>query len=279
LTNRPSFDRKYIFSELDRLSQTITNHIAIFVIGGLALINYELKDATKDIDVVVLSHQDLNSLAHSLTTENYHSIENFMLTKPYEEMEISKIMENSDGFRWDIFQKTICGKLIFSVNMVSRSTVFYTKNKFELRLASKEDIFLFKGITEREADLDDMRLLAETGLNWKVIKDECAYQTDSTGRLWEDALLQNLIDLRKTYRIRSPIEKELRNICVEKMGQNAVLASIRKGNVTIKNISQDSKLPSSFVREITENMERKGLVVINRKYRPYNFSLSVPKNS
>jgi hypothetical protein len=272
LTTRPSFNRDYIFSELDKLSQRTADGTVVFVIGGLALINYGLKNATKDIDVVVMSSKDLNNLVESLVSENYHSPENYVLTRPYEEMEISRIMENSAGFRWDIFVRTICGRLVFSENMASRATTFYSKNKLELKMASREDIFLFKGITEREADLDDMRLIAESSLNWQVVRDECIYQSDHSGRLWEDALVQRLIDLRAKYGIRSPIEKELKGVCVEKMSQETVLLSLSKGNRTVKGISRDSKLPISFVRKITESMQEKGLVIVDKTRRPYIYS-------
>jgi len=49
--------------------------------------------------------------------------------------------------------------------MASRATDFYSKKLLKVTLASKEDIFLFKGITEREADPEDIRLLAESGLD------------------------------------------------------------------------------------------------------------------
>ena len=87
-----------------------------------------------------------------------------------------------------------------------------------MTIASKEDVFLFKGITEREADLNDIRLLVESGIDWQVVKEECRYQSDISGKLWEDALVQNLIDLRTKYKIKSPIEKELSKLCEEKDG-------------------------------------------------------------
>ncbi|MDP6155916.1 MAG: hypothetical protein QF682_07245 [Candidatus Thermoplasmatota archaeon] len=42
---------------------------------------------------------------------------------------------------------------------------------------SPEDLFLFKSITERELDLDDMRILVESGVNWDVIFHECQKQS------------------------------------------------------------------------------------------------------
>lgn len=273
MTKMPSFDKDYIISQLDKLSTRINCPSQIFVIGGLALISYGLKEATKDVDVVVSSLEDLRTLIDSLKSIDYAELEGPSVYSPYKEMEISVVMENADGFRWDIFHKKICNRLLFSENMASRVVEFYSKGSLKLSLASKEDIFLFKGITEREADLDDMRLLAESGLDWLVVKNECIYQSNYSGRLWEDALVQKLIDLRERYGIRSPIEKELRIICVEKMGQNAVLGSILKGNITIKSISEDTKLSNSFVREIIGNINRKGLITINKTNRPYTFSL------
>jgi hypothetical protein len=66
LTKRPSFDRGYILSQLDKLSTRINIPSQIFIIGGHALINYGLKEATKDIDVVVSSLEDLRTLIDSL---------------------------------------------------------------------------------------------------------------------------------------------------------------------------------------------------------------------
>ena len=273
MTKRPSFDRKYILAELDKLSSKIVIPTQIFIIGGLALISYGLKEATKDVDVVVLNLKDLDILIKSLATIDYHVLENSLVSKPYEKMEISKIMENDDGFRWDIFYRTICNRMSFSENMASRATKFYSRNNLVLSIASKEDIFLFKGITEREADLDDMRLLAESGLDWHVIKNECVYQSNTSGRLWEDALLQNLIDLRERYNIRSPIEKELRKIAEEKLSEDIIVKAIAAGLATIKSISQAKNLPYYLVREYARKMEEKGFLKFDKTSRPYKLLL------
>jgi hypothetical protein len=258
---------------LDKLSAIIVVPTQFFIIGGLALISYGLKEATKDIDVVVLRRQDLDTLIKSLASIEYHTLENSVISRPYEKMKMSKIMENNEGFRWDIFYRTICNRLVFSDNMAARATEFYSKGKIMLRIASKEDIFLFKGITEREADLDDMRLLAESGLNWQVIKTECRYQSNSSGRLWEDALLQNLIDLKERHKIRSPIEKDLQKIVEEKLGEDFLVKSIAAGLTTIKSISQAKNLPEHLVRDCARKMEEKGLLKFDKTSHPYKLSL------
>jgi len=275
---RPSFDKKYILSELDKLSEEISIPVKLFIIGGLALIHFGLKDATKDIDVVVLSESELNALIRALKRLGYTARSNLTISKPYKKMAASRILENRDGFRWDIFYRKVCGALTFSTGMISRATSFYSKKLLKVMLASKEDIFLFKGITEREADLGDMRLLAESDLNWKVIEQECRYQSGSSGMLWEYALLQNLITLRERYKIKSPIEKALQRVVEEKLIEDVLVQLIKQGCTTIKMIynnliSRNIDLPEYLIRKYIKRMEEKGLLKVDRSSRPYKLSL------
>lgn len=271
---RPSFSKEYILRELDKLSSKISIPVELFVIGGMGLIDFGLKEATKDIDVVVQSPRELNALADSLKSLGYRSPSRVKISRPYRKMEASKILENDEGFRWDIFCRQVCGALTFSNGMISRATNFYNKKLLKVMLASKEDIFLFKGITEREADLDDMRLLAESGLDWKVIERECRNQSVSSGRLWENALLQNLVDLRDKHKIRSPIERTLEKIVGERLTEDVLIEAVKEGFITIKMISQNTKLPEHLVRESAKKMEKKGLFRIDRSSRPHKFILT-----
>jgi len=269
---RSSFDKEYIFSELDKLSSEISSSVNLFIIGGLGLIHYGLKEATKDIDVVVKTSSEFDALTESLEKLGYRVPGSVEISRPYRKMVATKILENSDGFRWDIFLQQVCGALTFSDAMKSRATSFYIKGFLSVLLASKEDIFLFKSITEREADLGDMRLLAESGLNWEIIKQECQNQSLFTGRLWENALYQKLLDLKSKYGIKSPIEKHLKAIAEEKMAEIVITEEIKKGNNTVKTISKALKLSEPFVRDSLAKMEKKELLKVDRSARPYRFT-------
>lgn len=270
---RSSFSKQYILNELDRLSSKIPIPIKLFVIGGLGLIDFGLKEATKDIDVVVQSSRELRALAESLGSLGYGPPSPVKISRPYKKMKASKILENDEGFRWDIFCQQVCGALTFSNGMVSRATDFYNKKLLRALRASKEDIFLFKGITEREADLDDMRLLAESGLDWEIIRQECRNQSVSSGRLWENALLQNLVDLRDKHKIRSPIERTLERIVEERLTEDALIEAVKQGCTTVRMISEITQLPERLIRETANKMEKKGLLSIDRSGRPYKFVL------
>lgn len=261
---------------MDRLSSKVKVQIRLFIIGGLGLINFGLKEATKDVDVVIQSRRELYALTRGLRSLGYSSLGPPVISRPYKKLEASRIMENSEGFRWDIFLNQICGALVLSKGMASRSTSFYGKGLLKASLASKEDLFLLKGITERKADLDDMRLLAESGLDWRIIEKECKNQSTSSGRLWENALLQNLIDLREKHNIRSPVEQTLRKVTEERLSEDELTKAVKKGCVTVKMISETTRLPQHWVREYAKKMEEKGLLRVDRSGHPHKFAL-VPR--
>lgn len=270
---RPSFSNAYVVDQLDKLASRIAVPIRLTIIGGLGLINFGLREATKDIDVVVQSNKELHALVDNLRALKYRTMGFSLVSQPYKKMEASRILENNEGFRWDIFLNQVCGALVLSEEMKSRTTPFYVKGLLQARLASKEDLFLFKGITDREADLDDMRLLAESGLNWRFIEQECKSQSTSSGRLWENALLGNLIDLRKKCKIKSPIERSLREVVEERLSEDALRSSIEKGIATITTISETTGLSAYLVRKYAKKMEEKGILQIDRSIYPHRLIL------
>lgn len=156
--------------------------------------------------------------------------------------------------------------------MDARAPLFKEGN-LSVFLASKEDIFLFKGITERSADLDDMRIIVESGLDWDVVFEECLYQSKSSGRLWENALYGNLVDLREIYGIRSPIEKKLRRRVETELVQMNILDAIRKGKYTVKEIANEMNEPEGFVRRKLKELVEKGVLRVDKSKLPFTYFL------
>lgn len=238
------------------------------------MIFYGLKEATKDCDVILENAKETNILVNALKNIGYYDLGDEEISNAYKKMEAYNL-ENSDGFRWDIFDRLVCNKLALSSEMKSRGTEFFKKSFLRVRLLSKEDIFLLKSVTEREADLVDMRLLVESGLNWQTIKQECHNQSTSSGILWENAVYERLVDLRNKYKIESPIEKPLRRHLEEKLNEITIMNLIKQGNDTFKKISRAAKEPESFIRISLRKMENKGLIEVDRSHRPFRHSLRV----
>ena len=279
MTQRRSFNKNYLQQEFDRLDAK-TQPITLYLIGGGAMAFYGLKDATKDIDIILTNLDQLSSLQNALSTLGYKKPAQNFITKTYCKMQTNAIMENTDGFRWDLFINKVCNALMLSEGIKQRAKPLYKGSNLTVLITSKEDIFLFKGITEREADLDDMRILAETGLDWKLINKECQTQSAAAGVPWEMALSQNLQDLSERYHIDSPIAKELRKVAeekLEKLSRETFLKEIASGNNTVKGIAEKIKHPPSFVRAELMRLEKKKLIRAYKDHKPHEFYVNQPK--
>lgn len=273
MAQRRSFDRNYLNLEFDKLNTTTKQPLTLYLIGGGAMAFYGLKDATKDLDIILTSQDDLKNLQTALKALGYKEPNPILITRAYNKMQTNALLENQDGFRWDLFLSKVCNALTLSGEMQKRATSLYQGTCLKVLIASKEDLFLFKGITEREADLDDMRILAQSGLNWEIISQECKSQSEVSGVCWEDALYQNLLDLKAEYGIESPIEKPLRKVAERKIIETTLLGQIQKGNHTVQSIAKEIKEPQSFIRGELKRLADRGLIRIDRSNKPRKFFL------
>ena len=132
-----------------------------------------LKDATKDIDVIVGSGIEMEQLGDALARMDYFVP---AIRGPYKQMQASLIMENQDGFRWDIFVNVVCGGLSLSNSMKERALTLFSMDRLSVHMLSLEDIFVFKSVTSRERDREDMYLLFLQGLDFEVIRNEIIRQ-------------------------------------------------------------------------------------------------------
>jgi hypothetical protein len=278
MAQRRSFDKDYLQQEFDKLNSTAKCSLTLYLIGGGAMAFYGLKVSTKDIDIILTNQEDLNSLQLALGAIGYKEPNPIVITRAYSEMQTSAILENQDGFRWDLFLTKVCGKLTLSAEMQNRATSLYQGSKLEIFIASKEDLFLFKGITTRDVDLDDTRILAQSGLNWETITQECKSQSKESGVCWEDALYQNLQDLKTKYGIEAPIEKTLRKTAERKIIEAALLGQIEKGNNTVSGIAKAIGEPKNFVRVELYKLAGKGIVKVDKSSKPHKFRLRQAKS-
>lgn len=198
---------------LRKVGDALTSAVRAYLIGGCAMILYNAKLATKDIDLVVLSSDDAESMIQALMRTG------FRITVPREEVYLrlgtAVMMENHSGMRFDIFVQTVCKKVKATSTMVARSKLHSRYGKLEIGLISPEDIFLFKSMTEREGDLDDMTRLAERGLNWQTILDECVLQSGEV--ILEGYLAVRLQELEEQRGIVSPIRSALEEMTERKL--------------------------------------------------------------
>ena len=187
-----------LFTELDG---SLKKNVDAFLIGGGALMKYGLRDETKDIDIVVSSDEEYESLAKA-----FHSI-GFSKQAPeiaYRRMALSDILIR-DEYRVDLFCRCVCGKFTLSEKMVMRAPVILALNKLKLFICSQSDIFLFKSMTERAGDLEDcFKLATEYELDWDAVLEEAERQSAGNHGVWITWITERM-ELLSERKIRIPI--------------------------------------------------------------------------
>lgn len=201
---RARFDRSYIRSQLKRIGQQLHEPLTVFLIGG-AMAFRGLKDTTKDIDLVVVSGDDLNQLQAVLLELGYTTVRE--PDREYEELGAQRILENDDGCRIDIFNQQVINKLVLSQGMRSRSERELNSGNLVVALVSPEDIFLFKAVAGRVDDIEDMFSLIQTGLNFDIVEAELAAQIELLEQeLFVTYINEALTALEEQYNVTTPVD-------------------------------------------------------------------------
>lgn len=175
-----------------------TQRVTGYLIGGGAMALRGLKDATKDIDLVVTSRVDRQALAEVVHQHGYRTLsaDPFDVAFPRE----------YEGFRADlhrkpgavglgVFQVVVMDQLHLTPTMRTRArTDTRTYGGLTLALAANEDIFIFKAVTKRPDDDLDIMILAGTGLDPSIIRQELGTQPARDGLPWNRYVRERLED-------------------------------------------------------------------------------------
>jgi len=273
LIRNQKFNKRYMGNELQKLDAALRRKIRIFVSGGAAMAFYGLKEATKDIDVVVEERSEFRTLVSALRSLGCKHPK-VSVGVAYAQTRANAILENADGLRWDIFERVIARKLSLSRGMIDRSRILYDKRRLHVRSLSKEDIFLLKSMTDRDLDLEDMRIVAESGIDWNQVKMECQMQASRTGRIWEDALCEKLIELRERMKIVAPIEKSICRIADQRILEDWIMRKVGAGINTVKDLVRETAEPESVIRGAISRLIRRGDLAVDRRKKMYRFRLA-----
>jgi hypothetical protein len=249
------FNLEYIEKELEKLDRVLERPLKIYVAGGFVISTNRLKAGTKDIDVIVDTRTQSKILGDSLEKSGYKHLSLGSVTQDNRDLS-AELYENFDEFRWDVFIKVVAHKLALSKSMKSRAKLTHRKKNLLLFELSKEDIFLMKGVTERERDLEDMSLIARSGIDYKIVLEECLHQSETTGTIWETGLKDTCQELGEKFGINVPILRKLRKIGEEKMLMKFVRDSLVNGAKTSDQIFEELKLKGKIRKsEINEGIK------------------------
>lgn len=250
-----------VLTGLDHLGNALTEEVEVYLLGGANLILRDLKDTTKDIDVVVEDKQSFRILVEALREQGYEERQD--LAAAYEDLNPSIILEKQTFPRWDIFVEVVADALHLTPAMRERSEEMQRFGSLTVHLLSLTDIFVFKSVTEREGDLEDAALIARQGeVDWQKLLEEIETQEDVTDQYFSFAVLDTLDLLVERYGIAVPIRARLASYCLE----NALILSL-EGPKTIEDLRKEVDFPDHQIYNKLRKLEEEGTVEVDRSGR------------
>lgn len=179
MTREATFGGDAIRRQFSELADLLENDLTVYLIGGGALTLDDLKNATKDIDLIVRERSELQRLWRVLTAAGYEP--EGELSDEYDELGATFVLQN-DLRRFDVFHEQVAGVIRLTQSMVDRSRHLFDEGNLTVRAVSLNDIFLFKAVANREDDVDDMIRIAQTDIDEDVIVEEIHTQLELLGR-------------------------------------------------------------------------------------------------
>jgi len=262
----PSFEKSYIEQQLRLIDNALSSPITLYVLGGAAMSFNDLKTATKDIDIIVTDEATATTIVTALQHIGYKKIEH--ITPVYHQMKTRAVIQNKDGFRWDIFVNTVCGGLTLSKEMIARAQPFETLNRLTVCLIAPEDIFIFKAVTSRPRDREDMFILFSHGLNMNTIKEEIKRQAAlDHNKAWLSFFFVGLDELVDEYHVIIPGYREFLQMAENEMTQYLILHFLEKKSRTLAELTKLLQCDKNeIIPMITVLLSQRIIVGKNGKY-------------
>jgi predicted nucleotidyltransferase len=173
--------REEVEEILRSLGDLLDQPVQVLVIGGAAMLEYGLKDATKDIDLVCKDKEDKARLLEAARCLSFRIVGP---EKRHARLGLDRVAVKG-GHTLDIFGGRISYDFGLSEAMWSRGRSARTLGKTEMRYAALEDIFILKLIANRERDIEDCEALAPAGLDYETVYSEVEAQYSKAGTVKE----------------------------------------------------------------------------------------------
>ena len=258
-----------IINMLREIGSSCQKPVTVYIIGGGALMMRNLKASTKDLDLVLAVSEDAMDLIETLGELG------FRVNSRGAGRTVPSPHGRYQGFLVDLFVGRICDCLMLTNSMRGRAEEVLTAGKARFMMLSKEDLFLLKSITERDRDLQEMADLMRSGLDGRIILDECNVQdrleAQPAPRSWMNYLAVRIGELGEAMGAVIPWRKEAIRSAELRTGSWMALIKIQEGHVTVGEISAAIGIDQRCVRQYLALLEEEGKVTADRSRRPTQY--------
>jgi len=207
--------REEVEEILKGLGEQLSEPVQFLVIGGAAMLEYGLKDATKDIDLVC---RDAAGKARLLEAAKSLGFEVFGPEKRHARLGLDRVAIKGEH-TLDIFAGRVSYDFGLSEGMWQRGKATRILGKAEMRYAALGDIFSLKLIANRPRDIEDCVALASAKMDFEVIYSEILAQYTKVGtveeKIWITYLEEGIGKLEEDYRLQVTIADRVSELANE----------------------------------------------------------------
>lgn len=109
-------------------------------------------------------------------------------------------------------------------------------------------------------------ILTIQNLNWKAVLEECLKQQAREKKLISLTLLDMLDEMKKRYKIHTPIERKLHTFVLKKL----ILHTLKKSK-TVKELVYELQRPEPTLRKVLKELLKEGKIKKIKKGKPGEF--------
>ncbi|RLE96833.1 MAG: hypothetical protein DRJ96_05445 [Thermoprotei archaeon] len=241
---RPALPAHVLEEYFREVGRALAEEVYAYVFGGFNLLVEELKPSTKDVDLLVLTEEELRSLMHALEEAGF---------TPLAEAEPRRATVYEKGsLRVDLFLGEV-GSVVITRDMVRRAARGVAYGKLHLRMMALEDVVFLKSVSGRERDVEDVsRIVRARRLKWRVVLEDLLSQ-ENRGKL-ALTLLDTLEVMEEAHSIRVSrrLKARVRELALEYLVEQA----LKLGHREPREIAELLGVPRSTVMRILGRLRR-----------------------
>ncbi len=181
------------------IGKTLKKKVECYAVGGTAMMFLNIKETTKDVDLVFKEKEDYEIFKDTLiklgAKESKFKIEN--------RQKVSSILDLGEA-RFDLFLDYLI-YFRLTKTIISRIKEVHEFFNMVVKIVSPEDIILFKSMADRISDRVDVSdIIKKLNVNWSQVLEEAELQTENSEYFFSTFLYNFLIGLNEDFKADVP---------------------------------------------------------------------------
>jgi hypothetical protein len=268
----PPFRLRKVHELFGKIGAELGREVEVGCFGGVNLMLAELKEATKDIDLVVEDERSFEALRRALIGLGYRPLSPHKFGKSELRLEASGIFVHEKLPRVDLFTRRICKAFALTESM-RRTARAMRFGKLEVRFLSLEAVFLLKSVTDREGDMMDMEAIARRGIDWKLLERMYWEEEKLVGERFCLDVLDSLEAIQERIGARIPTLRRLLRHCLEV----GIKQSLSLGARSVPDLKRSLDFPEATLRRAVQALVSRGELRLLRSGRRVYLELATSK--